>query len=98
MILETIFLWVGGLLCISVAFFGIVFLWLSYFNRFWYNVRISIKAIFYDLLSNQIESRNKNKDNSYINAMKMQEGTSWYINYKGKRYDWKCIKVEEIKK
>jgi hypothetical protein len=87
MILETIFLWSGGLLLISVVITGLVFLWSWLFDKLFYNVRFSIKAIFYDLVYNGINKMPKD--------MELKLGTEWHMRYKDKVYTYKIIKEEK---
>ena len=90
MILETIFLWTGGLFFITLSLVGILILWLKYFDLFWYNARISIKSIFYDLAYNHMKNMPK--------GMELKKGTSWWMKYKDRSYRWEVVEVKEAGK
>jgi hypothetical protein len=89
MILETIFTWVGGLLLISLGLAGLLFLWSWLFDKLFYNVRFSIKAIFYDLVYNGIKDMPKD--------MQLKLGTEWHMRYKEKKYTYKITGVEDLR-
>lgn len=94
MILESIFIWVGGLLLISLGIAGLMSLWFWIYDRIWYNCNISIKALVWHLAGELTER----KGNEARRDCKMQLGTKWYTRFRGKRYEWECINVEKIKK
>ena len=92
MILETIFMWVGGLLVISAGVLMLYYIWSWLFeNRF--HTLISVKALFWHIGSEHLEK----KMNKSLSDAKMKVGTCQYVRYKKKRYLWQCIKVEDLK-
>ena len=93
MILETIFTWVGGLFLILLLI-GLIIsvIWWMINKALWKTWKVTFKAIYYHLVSEVLS-----KDNSNIKECKLHEGMSWYMRFRGKRYDWKLIKIEDIK-
>lgn len=87
MILETIFYWTGGIFIISLILLGLTYLWLYLFDKIWYNARISIKALYYDIAYNTKKGMPK--------EMEMKVGTSWFQKYRGKEYEWKIISIKD---
>jgi len=94
MILEIIFEWIGGLFCISLAIFGLFYLWFYMIEQMYMtNFIVTFKSIYYHLI---FEVMHKKKMNP-IKDLELKEGTQWYTKFRNKRYLWKVIKVEEIK-
>ena len=94
MILETIFYWLGGILSISLLLAGVVVAWLWLFDRIWYNTIISVKALVWHLSGESVEK----KGNTANSACELKLGSTWYTRFRNKRYEWKCVGVEAIKK
>jgi len=93
MILETIFLWIGGLLCMGLVVVGLMWVVSWIYNHTIYHW-IEAKSIVYALFSRILEKKN----NTNYKQLQLKEGTEWYTRFKNKRYLWKVIKVEDIKK
>jgi hypothetical protein len=93
MILETIFLWLGGIEIIGLLLLGILYTYFQLYNWLIFNFRISLKAIFYWLISERIQKRRDK--NRYYDLHKIQV---YHTYYKGKRYEWKLNKIGDFKK
>jgi len=94
MILETIFLWVGGTLCISGLLCGLILLLFYIFDRLWFNTIISIKAIYFHLVSEVLAKQgHKARD-----GCELKLGVKHSTFFRGKRYMWKCIEVKDREK
>ena len=96
MILETIFLWIGGLFCISLVVIGIMWLYIQFIDKAYFRTAvIGTKAIYYQLVSEWL--RKKNPNNSNIHELELKLGTQWYTWFKNRKYTWKVVNVEDIK-
>lgn len=87
--IDIISLWVGRIVLGTILLLGISIAW-YYIIRNLSNSHLEVKALSYAIGSN-LKYVKKQGLSSKID---MRVGREWYINFKGKRYLWKCIEEE----